>query len=321
MASLTEIQIRRATEPPAERFLSTGPFEYARRHATNAGCDLAIPNGPGIGNILCFTPLVEALARKLGRRLRLLTAPLDPLVGKPSSMPPYPIWDNNPYVAEIVNADELDPRIMCEVNREQDNMCQFGHIIENICSVFGLVPRRLQPSLYLRSEERAAALDLLAQLPRPVVGIHAGGTSSSLPDSPWFLERWKELCTALEGEVSFVQTAQPGFDQKDLGVFCPALDLRGSMSVIWACDLFIGFDSSPAHIATAFGRPAIILWDVRRKSIIEDRHYLGYAPASMLRWSYPQNRNFMILGEKDDDLLPHCIESIRSAARSFDHQR
>lgn len=315
MASLNEVQRLRATGPIEKRFFPGCPFERAKYYASQAGCDLAIPNGKGIGNALVFTPLVEAIALKLGRRIRILTARLDPLIGK-SPSDGYAVWENNPYLKEIVDANTVDQRIMSEINEEQDNIGQFGHVIENVCHAYGVVPRAIRPSLYLTSEEQSTAIDRLEQLRRPIVALHAGGTSTSTDESPWYCDKWKDICATLDGEVSFVQVAKVGFDQKPLGIFSPALSLREAMATIWACDMFIGFDSTPAHIATAFSRPSIVVWDVQKKSLIEDRHYLGYGPASMLRWSYPQNRNLMILGQKDESLLDVCINHIRSLAGS-----
>ena len=316
MTSLTEIQQFRAQGPLEQRFLLTEPFELSKRYAAETGCDLAVPNGQGIGNALVFTALVEAMALRNGKRLRLLTAQLNPLIGK-DSQDGYAIWENNPYVKEIVDADTIDPQIMADINAEQDNIGNFSHVIENICYAYEVSPRSLRPTLFLTSSEQARALERLEPLRRPIVALHAGGTSTSPLGSPWYLEKWKELCTVLSSEVSFVQVAKADFDQKPLDIFSPNLSLREAMATIWACDLFVGFDSTPAHIATAFSLPTVVLWDVQRKSAIEDRHYPGFAPASMLRWSYPQNRNLMVLGQKDQALLPVCVSYIREKLQLF----
>ena len=55
---------------------SSTSFEAAKRHAARTGTDLAVPNGPGVGDI-CSTRLVEDYARRVGRPIRLLTAPID----------------------------------------------------------------------------------------------------------------------------------------------------------------------------------------------------------------------------------------------------
>jgi hypothetical protein len=75
------------------------------------------------------------------------------------------------------------------------------------------------------------------------------------------------------------------------------------MALVWASDLFIGFDSSIAHIATAFELPALVLWEPLRKVEIEERWQSGFAPAALSRWSYPQNRNLMILGDRGDTII------------------
>ena len=60
----------------ASRFSGRPPVEQTKQIAREYGCDLAIPNGPGIGNVVCYTRLVEDLALALGRPLRLLSAPI-----------------------------------------------------------------------------------------------------------------------------------------------------------------------------------------------------------------------------------------------------
>jgi hypothetical protein len=72
---------------------------------------------------------------------------------------------------------------------------------------------------------------------------------------------------------------------------------------VWASDLFVGFDSSVAHVATAFELPALVLWDPIRKVEIEEQWQTGFAAAALARWSYPQNRNLVILGDRDNTIL------------------
>src|SRR5271170_772890 len=119
--------------PPlgARCFFPEAPFHYARSLAQAANCDLAVPNGHdrGIGDVLVFTPLVEEYARKVGRRVRLLTAPIDPRVGLVPGEFDYPIWLNNPFVAEIVDARGLGDAAVRRLNEEKDNCCQFNHVI------------------------------------------------------------------------------------------------------------------------------------------------------------------------------------------------
>ncbi len=306
---------------PAPYFLATEPFARARSHAARHQCDLAVPSYLGLGSQICYTPLVEAVARRLGRPLRLLTGPTDSAYGRhPEEELTFPIWEHNPFVAEIVDAEEIDPHILEELSEEVENYCQFGHVIENICAPYGVRPRRLAGSLYLTNAEMRWGLETLSHLKRPVVCLCPYGRSSSAPDSPWYLARWQEIIDALAGEVSFFQTGHDDHRTKELPVFSPPSTVRQSMALIWASDVYIGFDTGPSHIATAFAVPAAVLWDALRKMELKDPHRLGFGIAHMSRWAYPQNRNLVILHERHGEVLQGCIDFVRETVSGFTRQ-
>jgi hypothetical protein len=303
-----------------KRIHGTRAFLKAKEYANKYSCDLALPNDSGIGNILMTTRLVEAMAFDKGRRLKILTAPINPSVGVVSNEIPYPIWENNPFIDKIVNADEVEPGIMEDINWERDNFCHFGHAIENVCHIYGLIPRGVHPQIFLKSDEMKWAIDQLSDLKRPVVCLHPSGTSSVFENSPWFLENWIRLINQLNEKVSFFQVSKVDSDHKRLPVFNPQTTIREMMALIWASDCFVGFDSGPAHIATAFKRKSFVIWNVMRKNQIEEPMQTGFGPATMLRWSYPQNRNAMLLGEKDNDVLKLAAEFIEMQIASFNRK-
>lgn len=297
----------------ARCFRPETPFYFARALAQQADCDLAVPNGQGcgIGDVLVFTPLVEEYARRAGRRIRLLTAPLDPTVGIVGGECEYPIWLNNPFISEIVDARQFGDEAVQALTEERNNCCQFNHIIENICVSYGLPARQIRPSLYLTTAEQAWALDTLKDLRRPLVAVHPGGKTSSPPDSPWHEKNWSELIRRCRDVAEFVQIGKHDYDRRTLRIAAPRTTLRQMFSIIWACDAFIGFDSGPMHVAAAFDRPSLILWDAERKLVAEESWQRGFSPAVMLRWGYPQNRNLMILGERTDELIVQAERWIR----------
>jgi len=43
------------------------------------------------------------------------------------------------------------------------------------------------------------------------------------------------------------------------------------LALIWASDIYIGFDTGPSHIATALEKPSIVLWDALRKVPLEEQ--------------------------------------------------
>lgn len=310
-----------AVHPPGQpRLFDRPPFERARHHAARQGCDVAIPCYLGIGSLVCFTSLVEAMARSLGRPLRMLHGPGTPAYGRHPDEAPYPLWEQNPYLDQIVDADTIDGQIMRQVSREMDNFCQLGHVIEGICTAYGLRPGRLAGSLFLSLEEQRWALDQLAHLRRPVVFLCPYGRSSSPEGSPWYLEKWLRLIERLEGQVGFVHSEREGH-RKPLPIPGLSVTLRQSLALIWASDLYVGFDTGPAHIATAFGRPSVVLWDALEKTPLEDAKQPGFGIAHMSRWAYPQNRNLVILHERHDEVLEAVVGFVREQVFTlgFDH--
>jgi hypothetical protein len=291
------------------RFLETEPFVFAKRHAQAHGCDLAVPGSIGIGSLVCYTRLVEEFALREGRPIRVLTVPLDcSYDGRRSEGEgEYPLWEENPYVETIVNADLTDRTISEQLSAEMDNFAQPRHEIQNLCAPYGLRPRALRGSLFLSRDEMQWALAQLSGLKRPVICLCPYGRSSSLPGSPWYLDRWLELVAALDGTAGLFQVGNENFEQKPLPVFTPATTIRKIIALIWASDLYIGFDTGPSHIATALAKPAAVLWDAIRKAPLEETKQPGFSIAHMNRWAYPQNRNLVILGEKQREVLDECL--------------
>ena len=305
------------TEPP--RFLDSEPFVLSRRYALEHECDLAVPGSIGIGSLVCYTRLVEEFARREGRPIRLLTVPLDCSDDgrRSEGEGDYPLWDGNPFIETIMNADLIDPAISGHLSAEMDNFCQARHEIENLCSPYGLRPRELRGSLFLSREEMQWGLAQLSALRRPVICLCPYGRSSSLPGSPWHLDRWIELVEALQEKAGLFQVGNDGFEQKPLPVFTPPTTIRKIAALLWASDFYIGFDTGPSHLATALGKPAVVLWDAVRKAPLEEAKQAGFSIAHMNRWAYPQNRNLVILGEKDREVLDGCLEFAFESLASF----
>ncbi|MDQ3802864.1 MAG: hypothetical protein M3416_03305 [Acidobacteriota bacterium] len=300
-------------------FLETAPLKETKRLASVHGCDIGIPNDAGIGNILMYTRVVDDLAKLQGRPLKILTGRLTPRIGVVDDEDPFPLWRNDPFVDDIIDADSIDPEIMVIINGERDNLCQFTHMIENIAYHYGLRPRFLRPSLHLSGQEQSWALDKLRGLRRPVICLHPHGTSSPRPGHPWYEVNWRKLIDRLGQFATVLEILKVGTEAKQLDTLKIPTNLRQMMSLVWASDLFIGFDSSVAHIATAFELPSLVLWEPLLKVEIEESIQAGFAPAALSRWSYPQNRNLMLLGDRDDtivniitDWANNVVESLRT---------
>ena len=263
-----------------------------------------------------YTRLVEEVAMRGGRPLKLLTGPIQPTdgVGTVDGEEDFPIWKGNPYIEEIQNLAVLSPEAMKLVNESHEKHCHFGHIISNICAEYGVAPRTIRPSLFLSEAECRNALMKLSRLPRPIICLHPYGTSSPKPGHSWHNDEWHELLKALPLSTSVVEVGMYGKEEKGLATTRFRTTLREMMAIVWASDMFLGFDSSVAHIATAFEKPAMVLWDPIRKSEIDVEPGMG--PVAFARWSYPQNKNIMLLGESPGEirqLVLHWIENTSSS--------
>lgn len=262
--------------------------------------------------MVVYTRLVEALALKLGRPLKILTAPhfytTDSIAINESR---YPILDENPYIKEIVDADKIDLKIMREVSSEIDNFPQLGHVTENICAPWGLKPRKLHGDLYLTKEEKQNALETLGHLPRPLVALCPYGNSSPLPDSDWYEKKWFMIIQKLRDKVGFFQIGHDKFVHKALPIFTPqSTTVRQMMALIWASDIYVGFDTGPSHIAAAFEKPTMVIWDAVRKSKLEEEKEAGFSLAALGRWTYPHTKNLTLLGERENEAVEWVVEFI-----------
>jgi len=274
------------------------PFATSIALAEKHNCDLAIPNGSGVGDVICYTAVVEAMARKIGRPIDILTAPLNPECGIQEKSDEFSIWKNNPFVKCIINIQDIGGKHAIDpINQEKHDGSQFGHFIENICYQYGLSIKKLKPHIYLDKEEMQYAQEKLQNIKRPIVALHPSGRSSSTPEHDWHFTNWVNLIEKNK-EVEFFQVGKTDFDRKNLQITRFETNLREMFALIWASDIFIGFDSSPAHIATAFDKKCVVLWDLNRAlnlRNIQPGYYLNPVP---LRWGYPQNYNLTIQNDE-----------------------
>jgi ADP-heptose:LPS heptosyltransferase len=146
--------------------------------------------------------------------------------------------------------------------READWVCSF-------LADLGLKVEAAHLSFPCLPNERARAESLLGSLPRPRVVIAPG---AGWPGKCWPVERYAVLADLLveKTRASVVVIGSP--DEKELGAGLisrmkqPALNLVGATSlgesaaVIASCDLFIGNDSAPLHLAAAVGTPTLALF-------------------------------------------------------------
>ena len=110
--------------------------------------------------------------------------------------------------------------------------------------------------------------------------LHPFGKTSPIEKIEWYENNWNNLIK-LYPNISFIQLGIPGNDVKNIETLYPEFSLRQTFSIIWASDFFLGFDSSLSHVATAFEKKAIILWNILEKEDIERQKEIGFAGAMM----------------------------------------
>lgn len=162
---------------------------------------------------------------------------------------------------------------------------------------FGPLAHAFARAAGLAWQERPATIDpgpsrprLLEDLPRPFVLLH---TESEETARNWHREGWRQVVDWLsEGTdhgVVHVGTSRARWLPRRAGVVDLAgrTDLVDLLAVVDACDLFVGIDSSVAHLANARRRPGVVLLGRYR---IFDRYlpYVGhYAEGGALVVRYP----------------------------------
>ncbi|MCL2933939.1 MAG: hypothetical protein MGG11_17330 [Trichodesmium sp. MAG_R03] len=51
-----------------------------------------------------------------------------------------------------------------------------------------------------------------------------------------------------------------------------------------------------------------MLWDALRKEPLEEEKEAGFSIAYLPRWAYPQNKNLVIIDEKDHEILESFLD-------------
>lgn len=148
---------------------------------------------------------------------------------------------------------------------------------------------------------------------RPQVAIFPGGGSNpgmQLTAKRWSLTRYKELTSKLVHELNAQVLLIGGPDDAALtqelqeGLDVPAgsvIDLAGKTNFgqlaaqLQACDLFIGNDSSPMHLAAAVGTPVIAIFGPTSPQ--EYGPYPPDDPRHIAIWKHPTGNPCFFLGK------------------------
>lgn len=209
-----------------------------------------------MGDVLLITPIIDAIAAKLPEsRIWVETQAVDLFMHNPKVVgASRHAWSGGPHL--LVNLDmayENLPGIhLVEAYRQVASETIGDELEVELVTNLPLAANRWTPNL---PEGRWVA-------------IHCENTT--WPGKNWPHARWAELITWLQSEgwkvclVGASQDAKVPFDH-DLRVATSPLDLAAA---IGECDLFIGHDSFPMHVAQSQGVPAIGLFGATLSNLI-----------------------------------------------------
>ena len=157
----------------------------------------------------------------------------------------------------------------------------------------GLEPTSTKTEIFLTDSERDwARIELKSQGLSPkkkLVLIHPSAAASI---REWPLEKFNQLIQSLTQnkntqpivictDAEYVRVKTLLDDMPNLVIF-HRTTVRQMMAIINECDLVIDNDSSPSHVATAFGIPAIVLFSQAIREIfrpynpVNDHHFVFY---------------------------------------------
>lgn len=221
------------------------------------GAPIVVKRGAAHGDVLLTTPIVRAIHER---------CPLSEIYVE--TLTPA-IYANHPFVkkadrkinagsqAQIIN---LDGAYEAHPDR---------HIIDSYANRAELENASHRTELYLHASDEAYAEKKIPEGDR-WCAIHAG--PSTWKSKEWPLDRWQALIPALQ---------QAGFKVVLVGSSGPKLpndlDQRGLTTIqqmgalIKRCQLFIGLDSLPFHVAEAVGTRAIGLFGITDPKFISTR--------------------------------------------------
>ncbi len=143
------------------------------------------------------------------------------------------------------------------------------HVLDlnrDLLETLGVPAGTVHPVLFVTAGERGTAQARLAALgaATPRIAVHPGG---HYPTQRWSPECFAELITLLTGRTGAACVVIAGPAEQDLCLrVCAATpdaltpgptSVREMMALVASCDLFIGNNSGPLHVASALGLPTV----------------------------------------------------------------
>ena len=260
---------------------------------SNNGSNALMLNNPAVKKIYVWDEKQSGLKNILRLRPELKNKNYD------ASYAAYPNWTRenavnllcHSIVKKGYSGDEryIFDRLLCVINRTLEKKSEHRHDLINNLELFGLSNRTFFPAddclFYTVAENTASAKNIEKMFPENLkklflIGIHPG---SKAVEKWWGNDKFSELAVNIankyeharflifggSGEITLMDNLQKKIGAKAIAI--KNISLRQSARIIKECNLFIGNDSAPIHIAAIQNVPTIAIFgpsDYRRISPI-----------------------------------------------------
>jgi len=139
----------------------------------------------------------------------------------------------------------------------------------------GIEVKKIDPKLHIPKEDKLYVdsffKDVVKEIPKPLIAIHPG-TSFKTSYKRWMPERYGSLADRLinevkgsiiftwgPGELELVKKIQKGM--KNYSFLGPRTDSLTQLAEVFSnCDLYIGGDTGPTHVASFMGVPVVVIY-------------------------------------------------------------
>lgn len=212
-------------------------------------------NSHGGGDIICMTPILEALRREHPR------ANIELETNWPE------IFYNNPYVSSVhVMRKKYNISYDRQINLNL-NYASYKSIIDESAIQTGIYVENKIPQLFLTNEEINLGINTVNELKTETGSQTVVACALQMERSKWQGRNWPQEHAAglirllqdngivvIELGKGFESTGEAALDLVD------GTNIRELFSIISAVDGFVGIDSMPFHIAQAFKIPSFIIF-------------------------------------------------------------
>lgn len=228
----------------------------------------------GLGDGLLVTPALRALKVRQQRKIHVFCANRRHLE----------IFKNNPHIDRLrIWSNWMHPIASLKywLRPERYIYTSYGayrpsltiekHAAEIIADMLDVRLDSEKPEIFLSPEEDAYGAKTMAQYRLPFV-IHT--TAHNAKNKSWPLQNWQGLVRD-NTDVDFIQIGKPEEKYIPGAVDMRGLSLRETFSLIKWARAFVGVESLFAHVASAVGTRALVLFGSSTPSV----------------WGYPMNTN------------------------------